>query len=107
MDDTSPLPQKHRTVDSCEHRPAQTTNHAPKRLILADPRRTWRIQSGYLELEEGGAWRVIGLQAFDEIYIHKSLPFTIEALYTLSKTLKVHLIDANGNLLGRFKRYKL
>jgi len=78
----------------------------PRRLIVADPQKSLRIQSGHLELKENGVWRIIGLQNFDEIYIHKSLQITIESLYVLSKTLKVYLIDAHGHFLGQFKRYK-
>lgn len=65
------------------------------------------MKEGHLEIESGEGVFWAGFKQFDSIYLHKELALDISALFEISRYMRVYLIDMHGNLLGRFKRFRL
>lgn len=100
--------ESNRQKDICpDSRPSQRDTKKPRRLIVKDPRHKLRVRDGYLEIYTDEGEFLAGFAQFDALYLHKEIAIDISDMYELSRHMRVYLIDMHGNLLGRFKRYRL
>ena len=100
----NPNRQKNLRADSAS---SQKNPQKPRRLILRNPKHRVSVIEGYLEIESDEGVFLAGFKQFDSIYLHKELALEISAIFEISCHMRVYLIDMHGNLLGRFKRFRL
>ncbi|NWF67286.1 MAG: hypothetical protein HXX81_07465 [Campylobacterales bacterium] len=74
--------------------------------MIKDGRSKVVVDERYIDVCSENGEFLIGFVNIKELYINKEIDLNISDLFRLAKYVKVFLIDGNGNLIGRFKRFK-
>jgi hypothetical protein len=59
-----------------------------------------------LEVNDGVLSQIYGVTNIKNLYIHKDISLSIADCFSISKYIKIFFIDANGNIIAKYKRIK-
>lgn len=79
---------------------------AKRDLIIRDKSLTLRLEAKHIDVSDGVLSQVYGIHNIARLYIHKDIALSIAVCYALSKYVKIFFIDANGNIIAKYKRVK-
>ena len=79
-------------------------NYQKRNLILKDKLLNIKLKDIYLEVNDGILSQIYGVKNIKTLYIHKDIELSISDCFAISKYIKIFFIDANGNILAKYKR---
>jgi len=75
-------------------------------LIFKDKNLSIKLKDTYLEINDGVLSQIYGVLNIKNLYIHKDINLSIADCFVISKYIKIFFIDANGNIIAKYKRIK-
>lgn len=75
-------------------------------MILKDKLLNIKLKDTHIEINDGVLSQIYGVLNIKNIYIHKDINLSISDCFSISKSIKIFFIDANGNILAKYKRIK-
>ena len=85
----------------------QTRDDKKRDLILKDKTLIVRLDAMYIDVSDGVLSQIYGIKNIKRLYIHKDISLSISECFAISKYIKIFFIDANGNIVGKYKRVKI
>lgn len=86
---------------------AQEGARAKYNLVLKTPTLCVKLKNSYIEVSDGVLSQIYGILNIKALYLHKDIELSIGHCYAISKYIKIYFIDANGNILAKYKRSKI
>jgi hypothetical protein len=106
MDNTQTVYEQAKQKSKQANSPLEETARTKYNLILKTPTNTISLKNTYLEVNDGVLSQVYGVLNLKALYIHKDIKLQISECFAISRYVKIYFIDANGNIVARYKRYK-
>lgn len=99
--------ERHQQKEQQKNSSAQEGVRAKYNLILKTPTLCVKLKNNYIEVSDGVLSQIYGILNIKALYLHKDIELSINHCYAISKYIKIHFIDANGNILAKYKRSKI
>jgi hypothetical protein len=106
MDNTQTLYEPAQQTGKQTNGDSQAGDPKKRDLILKDKTLLVSLKGTYIEVSNGVLAQIYGVHNLENLYIHKDIALNIGDCFTISKYLKISFIDANGNIVAKYKRVK-